>query len=156
MKYRSSLRSKRVLAQPFGVSLCAIEARAGFVQLVLALKRSGSGALQQAGDLGMGERLERADGFNGLIEDALTIYASDLDRDRQVHTVMECFNRCHRVAAGDVAAAECLHPEGRDAFAIEYRQHFALEAAEVPVHYIEWHLDRVEVEFVLPGEVEHA
>src|SRR5438270_12926300 len=69
--------------------LRAIEARAGFVQLVLALKGSGPGALQQAGDLGMGERLERADGFKGLIEDALTIYASDLDRDRQVHTVME-------------------------------------------------------------------
>src|SRR5204863_76902 len=62
----TSLPSKRVLTEPFVVPLRAVEARAGFVELVLAFQGGGPGALQKAGDLGLRERLEGADGFDGL------------------------------------------------------------------------------------------
>ena len=52
--------------------------------------------------------------------------------------------------------AEALHAQRRNAFAVEHRQHFVGEAAEVRVHDIERHLHGVEVEAVLARFVEHA
>jgi hypothetical protein len=69
MERHNSLPGKRVLTEPFGVLLRAIEARAGFVELILAFQGGGPRALQKVCDLGLRERLEGADGFEGLVED---------------------------------------------------------------------------------------
>src|SRR5213076_453758 len=156
MERHNSLPSKRVLTQPFGVPLRAVEARAGFVQLVLAFQGGGPGALQEACDLGLRERLEGADGFEGLVEDLLTVDAGDLHSDGQIQAVVQRLNGLNRVAVEDERVPEGLHAEWRDAFAIKHGQHFALEAAEVRIHHVERHLHAVEVEFVLSGEVEHT
>ena len=84
MERYNSLPSKRVLTEPFRVPLRAVEARAGFVELVLAFQGGGPGALQKACDLGLRKRLEGADGFEGLVEELLTVDAGDLHSDGQM------------------------------------------------------------------------
>ena len=48
----------------------------------------------------------------------------------------------------DGVIAKALHAERRDAFAVEHRQNFVSEAAEVRIHDVERHLHRVEMEVV--------
>lgn len=135
--------------------LRAVEARAGFVKLVLAFQGGGPGALQKACDLGLRERLEGADGFEGLVEDLLTVDAGDLHSDGQIQAVVQRLNGLDGVAVEDVRVAEGLHAEWRDTFAIKHGQHFALEAAEVRIHHVERHLLRVEAEAVLRRHLMH-
>src|SRR5256886_5705988 len=123
---------------------------------MLAFQGGGPSALQKVSDLGLRERLEGADGFEGLVEDLLTVDAGDLHSDGQIQAVLQRLNGLDGAAVEDVRVAEGLHAEWRNTFAIKHRQHFALEAAEVRIHHVERHLHGVEVEFVLSGEVEHT
>ncbi len=81
MERRNSLPHKRVLTQPLRVLLCAVETRASLVELVLAFQSGRGGALEEAYDLGLCQRFEGADGFEGLVEYPLTVDAGNLCGD---------------------------------------------------------------------------
>src|SRR5688572_23356947 len=65
--------------------------------------------------------------------------------DRQAHGIPECVLDASD-ALGDrlSAAAETLHPDGRDSLAVKLRKHLGLEAPEVAVEAIERQLTGVE------------
>src|SRR5438094_2638358 len=90
-----------------------------------------------------------------LLEDLHRVAARDHDARGQVHRIVQALDRSHWLAGRDLTIPEGLHPEDSDPLLHEDRQDLLLEAFEVSVHHVQRHLDRVELEPMRRGRLEH-
>src|SRR5436309_10573555 len=90
-----------------------------------------------------------------LLEDLHRVAARDHDARGQVHRIVQALDRSHCLAGRDLTIPEGLHPEDSDPLLHEDRQDLLLEAFEVSVHHVQRHLDRVELEPMRRGRLEH-
>ena len=128
----------------------------GFERLEFSGERSLAGAVEEGGDLGVGEGLEGAGGGESLVEDGHGVDAGDDDGDGEGEAVVEGLDGLDGVAFEDEGVAEGLHGEDADALLESDGDDVVGEGAEVGVHNVDGHLYGVEVDAVLVGHVDHA
>ena len=142
--------------EPLGVLDGSVEVGGGFELLVVAILGGGFGFGEEGGDLLAVERLEGAEGGEGLLDAGHGVHAGDDAGDGQGEGVVEELDGIREVGASDGSEAEGLHGEDADAFFLGDGDDLVLEGAEVGVHGVDGHLEGIEVEVVGAGDVQHV
>ena len=68
---------------------------------------------------------------------------------------MQTIDRAHDPAARNLTLGQRLHAKHRNALLYELRHYVLFETAEVRIHDVDWHLNRIEVKTVLPRHFQH-
>ncbi len=90
------------------------------------------------------------------MQDLHTVDTGNHYRNWLVHGEVQALDGCNSLALQNDAVAHALHSKNADILFHKLRKHIVDKAAEVRIHHIHWHLNRIEPEIMRGRQVEHV
>src|SRR5271165_2793604 len=152
---RQPMAGPTTLTQPLRILVRTIEVVAGFVALELSFARGGSGLCQQRCHIVGSHRFKAAGRLQRLLQNLERVATGDDHAGRQVHGVVQTFDRRGRLAVEDQFVPQRFHAEHSNPVLDQNRENLFLKAVEVRVHDVQGHLHSIEGELMREPGLEH-